>query len=349
MISERENTLRAIEYRYPEWIPIHFDLMPSVAYKYGHQLVDMMRRHPSIFPTTHIEQIAAMTPPSEPIYEKRFTDDWGCEWLEIEPGILGQVVGHPLTDWNCFEHLTIPDPARQWDWESVRSQCKEQNAHGELVNGYMGIVEGSFFDRLQFLRGFDNLMVDLVERPKELDQLISMVLDYNMRLIHMWLDAGAELIHFHGDIGMQQSLMMRPSTFREVLKPAYMEMFQTCRRSGAHVKYSSDGCLLEIVDDLIECGVSFHDPQVRACGIDNIAQSYGGRLCAMVDIDEQMLPFVSPREVTEQIHEIVQKVGRPEGGLMLYACPTADVPLPNIEAICTAWENYCAPGEVIYE
>lgn len=349
MITERENMLRAIEYRYPEWIPIHFDLMPSVAYKYGSQLVDMMRHHSSIFTNAQIEQIAAMTSPLEPIYEKRFTDDWGCEWLEIELGILGQVVGHPLADWNSLEGFTVPDPARQWDWESIRSQCKEQRAHGELVNGYMGIVEGSFFDRLQFLRGFDNLMVDLIERPKELDQLISIVLDYNMRLIYMWLDAGAELIHFHGDIGMQQSLMMRPSTFREVLKPAYMEMFQTCRSAGTHVKYSSDGCLLEIIDDLIECGVSFHDPQVRACGIDNIAQSYGGRLCAMVDIDEQMLPFVSPREVNEQIYEIVQRVGCPEGGLMLYACPTADVPLANIEAICTAWENYCAPGEVIYE
>ena len=192
-------------------------------------------------------------------------------------------------------------------------------------------------------------MADLIERPNELDQLIAIVLDYNMRLIHLWLDTGAELIHFHGDIGMQQSLMMNPNTFREVLKPAYKQMFQTCRKAGAHVKYSSDGCLLDIVDDLIECGVSFHDPQVRACGINGIARAYGGKLCAMVDIDEQMLPFVSPVDIHEQIHEIVQKVGRPEGGLMLYACPSADVPLENIDAICTAWEKYCAPGEVSYE
>jgi len=344
MITERENTLRAIEHRYPEWIPIHFDLMPSVAFRHGMKLADMMSRHPQLFSAARIEAVAATTPPSETSHERRFIDDWGCEWLEVQAGILGQVVGHPLADWDKLAQLTAPDPARQWNWEAIRPQCRQQRERGELVNGYMGVVQGGFFDRLQFLRGLGNLLVDLLERPQELDRLIALVLDYNMRLIHLWLDAGAELIHFHGDIGMQHSLMMSPTTFREVLEPAYREMFQTCRRAGAHVKYSSDGCLLEIVDDLVECGVSFHDPQVRACGIDAIARAYGGKLCAMVDIGEQMLRFASPDEIDAQIREIVEKVGRAEGGLMLYACPSADVPVENIEAICTAWERYCAPG-----
>ena len=344
MITERENTLRAIEHRYPEWIPIHFDLMRSVMYRHGKKLADMMSRHPLLFTAAQVEAAAATAPPSDPFVERRFKDDWGCEWMEVQAGILGQVVGHPLADWRNLGQLTVPDPARQWDWGGIRIRCRQERERGELVNGYMGIVEGGFFDRLQFLRGLDNLLVDLIERPPELDRLIALVLDYNMRLIRLWLDAGAELIHFHGDIGMQHSLMISPATFREVLQPAYREMFQTCRRAGMHVKYSSDGCLLEIVDDLVKCGVSFHDPQVRACGIDGIARVYGGKLCAMVDIDEQMLPFASPGEIDAQIREIVEKVGRPEGGLMLYACPSADVPLANIEAICTAWERYGAPG-----
>lgn len=345
MISDRENTLRAIEFRHPEWIPVHFDIMPSVVFRHGAALAEMMRRHPLLFPRARVEAVAGTKPPPGPAHERRFIDDWGCEWLELEAGILGQVVGHPLAaGWERLEELDVPDPARQWNWKQVRASCRAARDRGELVNGYMGVVEGGFFDRLQFLRGLDNLMVDLLERPPEFDRLIAMVLDYNLRLIRLWLDAGAELIHFHGDIGMQHSLMMSPATFRDVLKPAYREMFHTCRRAGAHVKYSSDGCLLEIVDDLVECGVSFHDPQVRANGIDGIAHAYGGKLCAMVDIDEQMLPFAQPAEIEAQVREIVEKVGRPEGGLMLYACPSADVPLVNIEAICTGWERCSAPG-----
>jgi uroporphyrinogen decarboxylase len=344
MISERENTLRAIEFRYPEWIPIQMDLMPCVFYRHGTALAEMMRRHPLLFGAAEVDAAVKTVPPAGTEYERRFTDDWECGWLEVQAGILGQVVGHPLADWAKLDGLEVPDPARQWDWASVRRRCAQARERGELVNGYMGIYEGGFFDRLQFLRGLDNLLVDLIERPPELARLIALLLDYNLRLIRLWLEAGAELIHFHGDIGMQNSLMFSPDTFRAVLKPAYREMFQACRRGGAHVKYSSDGCLLEIVDDLVQCGVSYHDPQVRACGIDGIARVYGGKLCAMVDIDEQMLPFASPAEVEAQVREIVAKVGRPAGGLMLYACPSGDVPLANIEAICTAWEACCAPG-----
>jgi hypothetical protein len=345
MITERENTLRAIEFRHPEWIPIDFDVMPSVVFRHGPALAEMMSRHPLLFSRARVEAVAATVPPSGPCHERRFTDDWGCEWLEIEAGILGQVVGHPLAaGWEGLYQFRVPDPARQWDWAQVRASCRAARERGELVNGYMDIVQGGFFDRLQFLRGLDNLLVDFMERPPELDRLLSLVLDHNMRQIRLWIEAGVDILHFHGDVGMQTGMMMSPDTFREVLKPAYRQMFQACREAGVHVKYSSDGNLLEIVPDLIECGVSYHDPQVRACGIDGIARAYGGKLCAMVDIDQQMLPFASPDEIDAQIREIVEKVGRPEGGLMLYACPSADVPLANIEAICTGWERYGAPG-----
>jgi hypothetical protein len=303
----------------------------------------MMQRHPLLFSSAQVQSVAAVVAPLEAFKERRFTDDWGCEWLEVQAGILGQVVGHPLTGWEALNRLNVPDPGKQWDWDGVRSDCQQARQRGELVNGYMDIVKGSFFDRLQFLRGLDNLLVDLLERPPEFERLLALVLDYNMRLIDLWLEAGIDLLHFHGDIGMQNSLMMNPKTFRQVLKPAYRKMFQACRRAGVHVKYSSDGYLLEIVNDLVQCGVSFHDPQVGACGIDGIAEAYRGKLCAMVDIDEQRLPFMRPAEIDAQIRNIIEQVGQPEGGLMLYACPSADVPLDNIEAICTAWERYGSP------
>ena len=104
MTSERENTLRAIEFRHPEWIPIDFDVMPSVVFRHGPALSEMMSRHPLLFSRAQVEAVAATVPPSGPCHERRFTDDWGCEWLEIEAGILGQVVGHPLAaGWEGLE------------------------------------------------------------------------------------------------------------------------------------------------------------------------------------------------------------------------------------------------------
>ena len=46
MISERENYLRCLEFRYPEWIPIQFALMTSVWSRYGPDLEALVLRHP---------------------------------------------------------------------------------------------------------------------------------------------------------------------------------------------------------------------------------------------------------------------------------------------------------------
>ena len=340
-ISDRENFLRALEWRGPQRVPIRFDLLPAVWMRHREQLRDMLLDHPLVFDADNVRRDDFDA--RGPLYTEgvRYTDDWGCEWYNVHDGVLGQVVRHPLTDWDALGSLSAPDPGAQENWQAIRAGFEKQRAEGRLTVGAMSVLHGGFFDRLQFLRGLENLFIDFVTGPPQLDALIEILLDYNMNALGRWLDIGVDQLCFHGDIGSQNGLMMSPEAFRKYLKPAYMKMFQTCRAAGAHVHYSSDGNLLEIVDDLVECGVTSHDPQVGACGIDAIAAAYNGKMCAMVDIDEQILPFCTPADIDDQVREIVAKVGSPEGGLMLYACPSADVPLANIEAICTAWKRHC--------
>ena len=96
------------------------------------------------------------------------------------------------------------------------------------------------------------------------------------------------------------------------------------------------------MDDLIECGVSVHDPQLRANTLQGIAKAYKGKLCANVDLDRQGFPFMTPQEIRDQIKEVVDVMGAPEGGLMVMAAIYGnDVPLKNIEAICEAMEDHC--------
>jgi len=54
-----------------------------------------------------------------------------------------------------------------------------------------------------------------------------------------------------------------------------------------HVFLSSDGRTLDAADDLIECGVSLHDPQLRPNTLKGIVQAFKGRLCVSVNLDQQ--------------------------------------------------------------
>ena len=185
-------------------------------------------------------------------------------------------------------------------------------------------------------------MVDIATDDPHLPQLINMLTEYEMRLVQKWLSIGVDVIGFHTDIGIQDRLMISPQKFRKYLKPMFKKIFMTCRDAGAHVILSSDGHLLEIVDDLIECGVSMHDPQIRANTLEGIEKHYKGRMCINLDLDRQMFAFCSPEDIKDQVKEAVERLALPEGGLMMSASVfDADTPLENIEAMCEAGEEYC--------
>jgi uroporphyrinogen decarboxylase len=338
-VNERENYLRALEFNSPQWIPVMFELLPSLWLRHGAALEEMVLHHPNVFPDYSLGEYKHYK--LDPFFTagKPLADDWGCIWLGAVDGILAQVIEHSLAEWASLEHFRPPDPAKQFDWTQIRAEAKQQRRMGKVVRGSLSIIQGGFFDRLQFLRGMENLMVDFAEHAPQLDRLIEMLVDYNRKYIRLWLEVGIDQLYAHGDIGAQNSLIFSPRTFKRYLKPAYMELFQICRRAGVHVWYSSDGRILEVVDDLIECGVTLHDPQLGPNPLEGMAAKYKGRLCAQVDINSQMLPFWSPEEIRRQVKDVIHAMDDPRGGLMLFFSATGDVPLANIEAACQAWED----------
>ena len=234
--------------------------------------------------------------------------------------------------------LLLKSERGERDWEKVKKDIQERRRKGLLTTG-----DGErLFDRLYFLRGFENLMIDLATDAPKFPRLIEMLLDYEMRLVSKWLEIGVDIINFHTDIGTQNGLMISPAKFRKYIKPMFKEIFTACRKAGTHVSLCSDGRLLQIVDDLVECGVSMHDPQLRANTLDGIEKIYKGKMCINLDLDRQMFPFCKPEDIRRQVKEVVEELGSPQGGLMVFGSVFGgDVSLENIETLCQAMEEYC--------
>ena len=345
MMTHRENWLRAVQFRRPEWIPISAGFSPLTWHEHREALEEVLLQHPFLFPG-YKKGSQDFNAPYGPVYREGtyFRDNWGCLWHNVLGGLEGQVVESPLADWAAFDAYRPPDFLTQTergtrDWKQIETNVKAAKAGGHLTWG-----DGErLFDRLYFLRGFENLMLDFATDDPHLPRLLEMLTEYELGLVRQSLELGVDVVGFHTDIGHQTALMISPAQFRCYIKPMFMEIFQTCRKAGALVYLSSDGCLLEIVDDLIECGVCVHDPQVRANTIDGIARAYRGKLCANVDLDRQMFRFCKPDDIWRQVEEAVQKVGSPEGGIMLAGSVwDAGVPLANIEALCAALEQFRA-------
>ena len=341
------NLLKTIYFDYPAWTPCRVGLMPATWMKYREDLEGLVLSHPRIFPE-HKRGLTDLYLLTNPLYELgKHVDCWGEVWENIELGLDSMPVYHPLEDWSALDGYCPPDPLRDdtfgpRDWEEVRRSLERARHKGDLAVGD-GLLHGFMYMRLFYLRGFENLMLDLATEDPRLLQLIQMVEHYNTAVIRQYLALGAEYMSFGDDLGIQAALPMSPALWRKYIKPSYARMFRPCREAGVPVYLHTDGHILEIIPDLIEIGVSVLNPQIRANGLQGLKELAKGRVAVDQDLDRQLFPFATLSQIEDHVGEVFEALHMPEGGLMLYAECEPDVPLENIDAICTALERFCDP------
>ena len=311
-----DDRIKAIERTHPRFIPANCYMLPATWAVYREALEDVLLRHPALFPDfkrgVKFDDIGGRYAAGEHV------DEWGCVWTNIRTGCDAMVKKHPV-------------PTR----EAVH-KLKPPAAHTGFPHGFMYL-------RLSDLRGFDEIMIDFAEEPPELQMLIDIVLGHNLReLDEMLKKPLPEIVTFGDDLGMQTSLPVSPEKWRKYLKPCFARIYRPIRERGSYIHMHTDGHIIEIIPDLVDCGVSVVNPQIRANGLDNLARVCKGKVCVNLDLDRQLFPFCSPRDIDEHVREAVAKLGSPEGGLWLVAECGPDVPLENIDAICCALEKYRA-------
>ncbi|MBS3761936.1 MAG: hypothetical protein KGZ25_01410 [Planctomycetes bacterium] len=202
---------------------------------------------------------------------------------------------------------------------------------------------GFMYMRRYYLRGFENFMMDVASDDPRLQSLIELVQNYNCTVVEKYLELGAEMMGFGEDLGLQDSLPMSPARWRKVIKPSYAKMFRPCRERDIPIRLHTDGHILEIIPDLQEVGVTLLNPQFRSNGLEGLKEVARGKIALHQDLDRQLFPFASPSQIEDHIGEAFEELHLPEGGLMFYAECEPDVPLENIDAICSALKKFCNP------
>lgn len=308
---------KAMTFNYPEYIPCSVGVLPAGWLKYGDDLRALAEKYPNILSAPEATDYRELITPGVAVGEH--TDGWGCVWSNIHEGHASIVTGHPLPTRADVHTLKMPDTD-------------------------MGLPHGFMFLRLTDLRGFEEAMIDFAEEPPELQMLIDIVLEYNVRQLPKLLACFhgniPDPLWFGDDLGTQHALPISPDKWRKYLKPCYTKLFGMVHDAGVRVYMHTDGQIYEIIPDLIECGVDVINPQIRANGFDNLARTCKGKVCVGLDLDRQMFPFCTPQDIDDHVREAVETLGAPEGGLWLGAEVDDGVPIENIEAICVAMEKY---------
>lgn len=341
-MTPRENYLRNARRQGPEWMPCHIGLSSASRRQLGPESESVMAKYPLLFPGFQ---------PGQWDYERtdfglgytegqRFTDNWACEWDNAIGGLQGVAVGHPLADWAALEGYQAPDPRKELDfgpidWDAVEAGLGRARRAGEPVHG--GVAHGFLFMRLTYLRGFENLMIDLATDDPHLPRLIQTVQTHNEWLVRKYLELGVDAVIFGEDLGTQTASIVSPRDFARWFTPEYRRLMQPCREAGALVYLHSDGYIMELMDEFVTAGVDIINPQDLCNGIDDLAREVKGRMTISLDVDRQtVVPFGTPREIEDLIEEEVRKLGSPEGGLELVCGVYPPTPIENFDAVCRA-------------
>ena len=311
----QKRLMQAMKYEYPEEIPYSCGLLPAVWIHHGKEMVKIAKEYPDF-----IENIPDLSNIPIPLtYQAgEHIDEWGCVWSNIDEGAESIVTGHPVPRREDILTLKIPE-----------------NRDGRLPHGFMYL-------RLLDLRGFEEVMIDFAEECDELQVLIDKVVKYNCHQVEFMLPKWnkGEIVSFGDDLGMQNGLAIGAEKWRKYLKPAFKKIYAPVKEKGCYIYMHTDGHILDIIPDLVDCGVNMINPQSRANGIENLARICKGKIPIDLDLDRQLFPVGTPGEITEHVREAVETLYLPEGGLALKIEISHDIPLENVVAIFDAVRKY---------
>ena len=342
-----DNFTKAARFEHPDYIPMTFAINKACWHHYDKEaLFDLMEEHKFLFPN-----FIRPNKDWQPTYalvarkDEPYTDPMGCTWVTTDNGITGTVQGHPLKDWSAFGTTwKIPDPdvtdgLYTINWNTLENKWRRIKERGETFRA--SLRHGHTFLQLCDLRGYENLMYDMMDEEPLLFELIEQLEEFNLAIVKRFIKNGCDSIGYPEDLGMQIGPMLSPDAFRKYIKPSYERLIRPAKEAGIPIHMHSDGDIRLLVDDLVDSGVEVINLQDLVNGIDWIADRFRGKTCVELDIDRQNITVHgTPKQVDDLIKEEVAKISTKEGGLCMIYGLYPGTPMENVKAIMDAMEKY---------
>ena len=328
-MTSKERVIAAITFNGPDRIPIDVWQVPASFKRYSKDLERLFEKYPIDF--VHPNWPTKWDPENlDPTFKLgRHTDEWGVVWENKNEGYSGIDKRHPLEDWSKMK--TFRCPAHEWLTVSYDDSSRDPNK-------FCLAVGSIFFHRMCFLRGMENLMMDLMDGAPEVYQLRDMLLEYFTQQVSSLTKTDVDGIIFFDDWGAQNQLLIPPSLWRSFFKPVYRELFAICREAHKFIFFHSDGYITEIIEDFIEMGVHALNCQVWCMGPEILGERFRGRITFWGEIDRQStIPHGSPDDIRAAVAMMKEHLCTPDGGLIGQAEIDGLTPFENIEALLTAW------------
>jgi hypothetical protein len=262
-----------------------------------------------------------------------FIDEWGCSFENIQRGVIGEVKQPLIATWQDLDRLREP-------WEKLSVDVEQVNAFCRASDQF--VLAGTCprpFERLQFLRGSQNLYTDLGEESGEFFTLLGRLHAFFTREMELWAGTAVDALNMMDDWGAQSRLLISPRQWRRIFKPIYQTYVDIAHSHGKKIFMHSDGYIFDILPDLIEIGVDAINSQLFCMDIEKIGERFAGKITFWGEIDRQhLLPHASPAEIDAAVRRVYRALYR-RGGVIAQCEFGAGANPQNVAQVYQSWNE----------
>ena len=186
--------------------------------------------------------------------------------IEGEDGSVTREVLHNADTYSMPEFRVYPVRDRDsWEFYKARTEprafmsAEEIERHCRRFDNRtqpLAISAGGTYGQVRSLMGVEAASLALYDDPELVHDMIANILDRTRRFVFPLIERlRPEIVTCWEDIGYKTGLLISPALFREYCAPFYREVADCARANGATVlTVDSDGCAMELVPLLVECG-----------------------------------------------------------------------------------------------
>jgi len=249
----------------------------------------------------------------------------------------------PLRHAATFEEIEEYPVVSNATWldDELRQTCREAHENGEAAHVFVGHM----YENAWQVRGYEPFLMDLLTQREWAELLLDRFCENNLRVAVAAARAGYDCIGTGDDVANQNALMFQPDLWREVMKPRWAKVIAAAReiKPDIHVWYHSDGNVWDIVDDLIEIGITILNPVQPECmDPPAVRKRCGKRLAFDGCVGTQTtFPFGTAADMRGVVYELAQSLDAMHGGLMLSPTHVLEpvVPPDNVVAFFDACDS----------
>ena len=312
----------------------------------------MCRLHSDVRGVLDLEPEKVRTRNRERDPHSDYTDSWGSGQTEITPGDWFPGI-HPLAGARTSEDLEryqgwpdMSDPSRVAHVRETARQLVEENRYAILATPWLLFP----FERAHAMQGMEAFLLNMATDPDFARALLEKIAHYCKQLMGRFLEelgGNADIIKIGDDLGTQNSLMISPQMYRDILKPVHADFISFIKsRTRAKIMFHSCGDVGPLIGDFIDIGVDILNPIQTSTGsisdLPALKKRFGKNMVFCGGIDShRILPFGSVADVREEVRRVMQILG-PGGGCMIGPVHTVmnDVPPENVLAMVDAVEEF---------